>query len=248
MNSTGDNNTVQTLPLTTLTDLVYPGVRWDEQDYATLQARLNVYDDFIVLARYRQGEVTQQYVVDPTEVAIALGGINLTSGLLPVNTLFWGRKDGYDRLGIYLPPRIWPVAVRNEGDNISAGRAWRVPLPGLIFIGHNYDYSLWAVADEPPFNPDTPIFVAPSPNIYPEGVCRGSAPFPQASPATMHQAVDAFFSSRFNHDLSRGKSRKHPERVLDHWYELDQAGLESYPLDDMLAAPGRTMKGLATHA
>ena len=35
--------------LMTLTDLVYPGVRWDEQEYAHLQARLDIYEDFQVL-------------------------------------------------------------------------------------------------------------------------------------------------------------------------------------------------------
>lgn len=249
MTSTGNQNgrvAVQTPALTTLTDLVYPGVRWDEQEYARLQARLDVYEDFIVLSRYRHGEVTQQYVVDPTELAIALAGISLTSGPLPPQTLFWGRKEGYDYLGVYLPPAVWPVAVRYDTQTkLEAGRAWQVPLPGLLFVGHHHDYQLWAVADDPPFGPETPLYVAPLPNVHPNGVCRGSAPFPPASPATIYQAVTVFFESRFNHDLSRGKSKRHPERVLDHWYELDQAGRSRYPLDDLLPAEGKTLKAVA---
>ncbi|RMG72447.1 MAG: hypothetical protein D6722_05410 [Bacteroidetes bacterium] len=234
MNSTGNTPArADAPPLTTLSDLVFPGIRWEEPDYAHLVGRLDVYNDFIVFSRFRDGKPQEQYLVDPVEVAIALGGISLGSGLLPPNTLFWGRQNGYVRLGIYLPPRVWPLSIR-AADVAADGRAWRVPLPGLLFVGHNYDYNLYAVADTPPLGPDTPLFVAPCPNIFPEGVCRGSAPFPPASPGTISQAVEAFFGSRFNHDLGRNKSKKHPERILDQWAELEQAGAEEYPLDDLV--------------
>lgn len=208
-------------------DLVYPGVKWQPEDYASLQGRLDLFDDFIVLTKFNRGAMTESYVVDPAEVAAALAGIDLNSGLLPDSCLFWSKKDGYDRLGIYIPPQVRLVTVRNESG------AWRIPMPGLIFLGHDYNYSVWAVKERPT-DTRTPLFMAPCPNVHPEGVCRGNAPFPRAGTTTIWQAVDAFFSSRFNHDLANQKSKAFPDDVLDQWRLLNQANAEIYPLDDLL--------------
>lgn len=248
-NSTGNGRDHEPAGLvnrfTRLTDMIYPGIRWHEQDYATLHARIDFYDDFLVMTRFRDGELTRQQVVNPIDLAAALSNLNLTSGLLPPGALFWGRANGYERLALYLPPQRWVISVRDQDYPDTAGAAWQVPLPGLILVGHRYDYSLWAVKDSPPLTPETPLFLAPTPNVSPEGVCRGSAPFPAAGAATLLPAVDIFFRSRFNHDLSDGKSKKHPQRVLDHWYELNEAGVTEYPVADLVAYQGKTLRWLA---
>jgi len=231
-NSTGKNGRL----LTAIPDLIYPAIKWGESDYARLQARLDLYDDFLVLSKYRTGQVTEQYLVDPAELAAVLAGINLNSGLLPRGCLFWSKLRGSDRLGIYLPPQVWPVTVRGEA------QAWRVPLPGLIFSGHEYDYSVWAVKDYPT-DDNVPLYLAPCPNVHPEGVCRGSAPFPQAGPATIWHAVDIFFSSKFNRDLANHKSKAQPDCILDQWRKLHQAGADAYPLDDLVET-NQTMRRL----
>ena len=222
--------------LTAIPDLIYPAFKWGDSDYASLQARLDLYDDFLVLSKFRAGQVTEQYLVDPVELAAALAGLSLHSGLLPEGCLFWGKQRGADRLGLYLPPRVWLVTVRDEPE------AWRVPLPGLIFTGHGYDYSLWAVKAYPTAD-TTPLYLAPCPNVQPEGVCRGSAPFPQAGPASLGRAVDVFFSSKFNRDLSNQKSRAFPHCVLDQWRHLHETGAELYPLDDLIET-GLTLRRL----
>ncbi len=224
MSLTGNNNG---RGLSALPDLIYPTIQWGEADYAHLQARVDFYDDFLLLAKYRQGEVTEQYLVDPTELAAVLAGLTLHSGLLPQGCLFWSKVQGSDRLAIYLPPQVWPVTVRAEAT------AWRVPLPGLIFIGHDYDYSVWAVQDYPT-DDQTPLYLAPCPNVHPAGVCRGNAPFPRASPTTIWHAVDIFFSSKFNRDLSNQKSQAYPDCILDQWRALHEAEVESYPLTDLV--------------
>lgn len=221
-------------PYTGVPDLVYPNLRWGEDEYAALQGRLDMYSDFIVLSKYRAGQATEQYVVDPTELAAAITDLDLNSGLLPRDCLFWGKRHGADRLGVYLPPQVWPVVVRGEpqAHSTGSGQAWRVPLPGLIFIGHQYDYALWAVTERPA-DTGAPLYLAPCPNVSQQGVCRGNAPFPKAGPATIWQAVEVFFGSKFNQDLSNGKSRAYPDNVLNQWRALHLAGADSYPLDDL---------------
>jgi hypothetical protein len=76
--------------------------------------------------------------------------------------------------------------------------------------------------------------MAPCPNVHPEGICRGNAPFPKAAPATIWQAVDVFFESRFNRDLSNGKSKAYPECILDQWRVLHETEGKTYPLDDLV--------------
>ena len=224
MSLTGNKNS---RVLTAIPDLIYPAFKWGDSDYARLQGRLDLYDDFVTLTKYRAGQASEQYLVDPAELAAVLAGINLHSGLLPRQCLFWSKLHGADRLGIYLPPRVWPVTIRDEE------YAWRVPLPGLIFSGHAYDYSVWALKDYPS-DENAPLYLAPCPNVHPEGVCRGSAPFPQASAATLWHAVDIFFSSKFNRDLSNHKSKKYPTCVLDQWRALYESEADTYPLDDLV--------------
>lgn len=208
-------------------DLIYPNIQWQEEDYARLEGRLDLFSDFLVLTKYRAGVVSERYAVDPAEVAAALSGLDLSSGLLPAACLFWSKKGGRDRLGVYVEPQIWPVTVRGEAET------WRVPLPGLVFTGCDYNYSVWAV-NERPADRRTPLYMAPCPNVHPEGVCRGNAPFPRAATHTIWQAVEVFFSSRFNRDLSARKSRAHPACVLDQWRALNESGADVYPPDDLV--------------
>lgn len=224
-----------TLPLTQvvngqggviLPQLIFPDIKWDDADYARLVCRFDMFTDFIIFTKYRDGEVTERFLVNPTETAAAIGGFDLNSGLLPERCLFWSKKGGLDRLAIYIPPGPRFVTMRNEP------QAWRVPLPGLVFVGYDFNYNLWAVK-EPPVTPSVPLFAAPCPNIH-EGVCRGNAPFPRASCAAIWQAVDVFFSSKFNQDLSDGKSIAYPKSVVEQWRVLNQVNAEEYPLDDLV--------------
>jgi hypothetical protein len=235
-------------PYTGVPDLVYPNLRWGDDEYAALQGRLDMYSDFIVLSKYRAGQATEQYVVDPTELAAAITDLDLNSGLLPRDCLFWGKQQGTDRLAVYLPPQVWPVVVRGAPSTGSpstspstssggtSGPAWRVPLPGLIFIGHQYDYALWAVTERPA-DTGAPLYLAPCPNVSLQGVCRGNAPFPKAGPTTIWQAVEVFFASKFNPDLSNGKSQAYPDNILRQWQALHAAGADTYPLADLVPVP-----------
>lgn len=227
-------------------NLFYPQLAWQESDYARLQARLDCYSDFLVLSKYRAGQVTEKFLVDPVELTAALSSLPLASGLLPRDCLAWGRQEGQEFLAVYLEPQVRLVTVQGEepppppepveggGRSASSGQAWRVPLPGLIFAGWGYRYRLWAVPQRP-VSLASRLYRAPCPNVY-HNVCQGSAPFPQASAATLWQAVEIFFSSTFNRDLSDGKSRAYPGCILDQWRALAEQGAEVYPLADLIPA------------
>ena len=80
MHSIGNNGTGRTadrtLP-TAIPDLIYPAIQWNEDDYATLQVRLDLFNDFVLLSKFSGGKVTQQYPVDPTEVATRVNVVQL---------------------------------------------------------------------------------------------------------------------------------------------------------------------------
>jgi len=227
--STGNENDPGRGPLglPAMPDLIYPDLKWADSDYAHLKVRLDFYTDMICLSQFEAGQVTSQYLVDPAEVAAALGGIELGSGLLPAGCLFWSKLAGTDRLGIWAPARIWSVAVQGQEP------AWQVPMPDLVLIGHDYDYQLWAVV-EPPLTRSVQLYLAPCPNIDLKGVCQGSVPFPRAEPATIWPALETFFSSRFNEDLANQKSKEHPTSVLAQWRALAEAGADEYPVADLV--------------
>jgi hypothetical protein len=221
MNSIGEGETG-------FPNLIFPELDLPAEDYAHLRLRLDLYDDFVAATKFQDGQAQPPFMVDPAELAAALGGISLGSGVLPPETLFWSMVDGWPRIGVYLEERVWSLPVRDYQEALA------VPLPPLVFIGHRYDYTVWAVTGRPG-GPNTPVYVAPVPNVALDtGVCRGNAPFPGAGPGTIWQAVEVFFTSRFNQDLANGKSKAHPENVLEQWRALHQAQAAVYPPDDLV--------------
>src|SRR5688572_4983961 len=90
--------------------------------------RLDLYPTYIVFTTFKGDEEPTRYILDPLQASAVLGSIDLSSGLLPLDCLFWS-KQGQERLGVYIPPRLWSITVVNEP------RPWQVALPGFIFVG-----------------------------------------------------------------------------------------------------------------
>lgn len=210
---------------------IVPGVAWNETDYTSLRMTLRLYDDMIVAMKHEAGGPETTFVVDPLELAQRLGGLDVQSGILPRNCLFWQRRSGQERLAVYVPSQVWRM-------EIAANGKLEVPLPGLVFIGQGKKYGAWAVV-EPEGAPvgwlphaGTALYRCPTPNISGDGVCAGSVQFPVAGAGTIWSAVSLFFESRFNNHLSNGKSLSHPECVLELWHEI--ADSEVYPVKDLV--------------
>lgn len=208
-----------------------------EEIYDAPQMSLVFYHSVVVRTLYRQFQqsesgdnpVESSVLVNPADVAAALVGLNRgQSGLLPPYCLGYGYHGSQTTITAYLPPQprrlVWKSGRRKK-DAL-------VPLPGLIFKGRGRNFWLWAVKESYPLADHTPLYHAPLPNVHGDGrVCLGDVDFPDMSVNTFGRCVTAFFESRFNRDLSNGKSEQQPQNILKLWTELD--GEESYPLDDL---------------
>lgn len=200
-----------------------------EVDPQTLQLRLDLFDEAIVLTRYTEGVPSCTYEVAAHDVAAAFAGTPVSTGLLPPECLFLSREQGQERLAIYVPPAVRTLLV--QGD---AQRALTVPLPGLVFVGQSSRYLIFATKERP--GEHTPLFHAPFPNVNGDGaICTGTTPFPVCSTRTIHQAFRAFAESAFNQHQVQGKSRRHKENILLLWEALQDT--EHYPEDDLRACP-----------
>lgn len=215
---------------TELTNLgIFPAMRFGEDEYAQLEMRLDLFNDRIVATRYQQGRAGASFIADPLAVAQALNGFDIDSGLLPENVLFWQRREGAERIGLWLPPQVWPVRIESRQETV----AWRVPLPGLVLVGHRKHYELYAVLGKDRPGPESDLFVPPCPNV--SGlVCSGNVKFPVAGAATIEEASWLFFESGFNGHLANGKSRKYPDDITRMWRVLNRIKAAEYPLADLV--------------
>lgn len=219
---------------------IFADVPHEDEEYASIQMRLDLYEDLIVATRYKAALPDATFVVDPMDLASALGNLQVGTGLLPKGCVFWSKRGRKERLAIYIEPRVWPVSVSREK------RTWHVPLPGLIFLGHGREYQIYAVKEAPADDVRLALYTAPVPNMQTSGgraICQGTAPFPVASSKTIWQAATVFFESGFNADLGQNKSRKYDKNILRMWRVLNRARATEYPLDDLVRS-GLTLNHL----
>jgi hypothetical protein len=120
---------------------------------------------------------------------------------LPGGALFYTEIRSRVRIGVWLPPAVRSITF-------ASGRrpqAWRVPLPGCVFVGEGVRYSIYAAVNRPT-QESSPLCLMPLPNVHGNGsICAGSVQFPVCSAETIHAAAALFFESEFNHDLAGGK-------------------------------------------
>jgi len=131
---------------------------------------------------------------------------------------------------VWLPPSRRALLYDTGGH----ARVLSVPLPGLVFVGHRSEYRVWA-ARRRPTRADDMLYLAPFSNLYGDArVCKGTAPFPRCEGAAMPQAVQAFFASSFNADLSGHRVRGQRASLFQFWSGLQRK--RSFPSDRLLSA------------
>ncbi len=193
-----------------------------------LRARLDLFEQSIVLTRYKSGAPLSVYEISPDALAVAFSGLPVMTGLLPQDCLFYAGASSVVRLGIYLPPGTHTLTVAGEPDK------WSVPLPGLVFVGNGGQYRVFAVKQRPAEAAER-LFYAPLPNVYQDGkICAGSVSFPACSTATIHTAAKLFLGSGFNRDLSAGKCRAHNDNVLELLKELSLENRDVFPANQLV--------------
>ena len=180
--------------------------------------------DVDVFVTVREGDSVLTKPVALDALASIFGEVSLGSGLLPLNTLFWGKHRGKEHVGIYVPPDHYTLKWGKE--------TFELPLPGFVFSGAGFRYRILATPERPG-SPNEPLYHAPLPNVYGDGtVCRGSAPFPEASTDTVHDAFEVFVKSDFSSHLTQGSSKAYPKDLRSLWRELGEA--HSYPIEDLV--------------
>lgn len=218
----------------------------DDAPRQNLRVRLDLYDEAIFRTVYEAGQAVSYDEV----LCLDMGRVFATADMDPQRQLLppgalWCYRGQHYHIGIYLPPKVRELYLDGEEQPL------RVPLPPLIFCGHGTSYSIFALAGDGWPGPETQLYHAPFSNVY-QGVlamkaeagdiCHGSVEFPVCAPDTILAAAELFFTSRFNNDLSRNKSRVH-ESIIGQWRALAAAGLMEYPLGDLVSIE-KTLKEL----
>lgn len=195
-----------------------------------LRLRLDFHEESVVLRDFAREGVTGVRLVSALDIAHALAReLDLTSGLLPPDALWWARTGGGERLAVWRPLATWTVRLRERFG--ERPRRFRLPMPGLVFVCPAGSQAPWAFATpERPRKSADQLFRCPTMNVFPDGrVCTGTHAFP-ADPA---RVPEAFFESYFSRAEPGGKSRRHPDDVGRLWEEID--GQDAFPLDDLVA-------------
>ena len=201
-----------------------------EVDDDPLRLRLDFHEESVILHDYAGG-LTRTKLVSALDVAHALAReLDLTTGLLPPDTIWWARTSSGTRIAVWREPRVWTVRLRTSYD--AGSRRLRLPMPGLVFVclpGRQAPY-VFAALDRPR-SPDDQLYHCPTYNVFDSArVCPGNHQFP-SDPAKIPEAFfESFFSA--TGDTARNKSRSHPEDIGELWAELH--GAKTYPTDDLV--------------
>jgi hypothetical protein len=195
-----------------------------------LRLRLDFHQESLVLHDYAAG-VVRTRLVAALDVAHTLAReLDLTTGLLPPDALWWARTAAGTRVAVWREPAVWAIRLRERPD--APPRRLRLPMPGLVFVclpAGQAPY-VFAAARRPRALGDA-LAACPSFNVFPTGrVCTGSHRFP----IDPERIPGAFFESHFSvtADTARGKSRTHPDDVGRLWEELD--GRSDFPADELV--------------
>lgn len=197
-----------------------------------LQLRLDFHRESTIRFDYAGGRV-RVALVSALDVAHALASeLDLTTGILPADTLWLAKTGTGTRLALWVPPQVRTVRLRERYD--APPRRLRLPFPGLVFLLLPDGQAPYVfAATERPTSPTDLLFHTPAYNVFDSGrVCAGTHRFP-TDPA---QVPASFFASYFSAalDTARRKSRRHPEDIGKLWAELHAAKATTYPADDLV--------------
>jgi PRTRC genetic system protein B len=190
-----------------------------------------------VMLRKQEGELTQEYPIDPAQVALALAAkVTFDTGFLDGNTLLV-RQDGVKKTIVeYRPPQKTGIFLDD------AEMALRVPLPGLVMIRVTASqqapqYGLFAVKRRPQ-TLDVPLFHAPLPNVFGSGaICWGTVQRVEDAAlrgSSLAHDWSMLIGSSFGSHACSGKSRSHPQDIRAKLVALEAQKAKRYPVSDLI--------------
>lgn len=183
-------------------------------------------DDAVLATRYNDGKPVITYPVELVHIASALNVGGISTGLLPEGCIYVQQRGAVTTWAIWAPPsrRTLLYAKRSIKD---------APVPGLVWIGTGKSWQIWA-CPERPRDLKAKFFIAPFSNVYENsGVCNGTVQFPIAAGDTIVKALDLFFESGFNDDLSFNHIRSR-QSLQTFWAGL--SGKRTFPIKELLPA------------
>ncbi len=189
--------------------------------------RLDFYNTAVLLSRWEDDGRLVTHPVSVHDVVSACTRVELSSGLLPANTLFWKQRANQSMLGIYVPARRWQVQTES--------RTYHLPMPPFVFVGYGTSYQIFAVKRRPDQGSDA-LYHAPCPNVFGHGgICQGNTPFPACTIHSVYMALNLFLEgSLFNTHLSQSKCQSYPGDVRRLWEVLH--GRKRFPLSELVPA------------
>jgi len=195
-----------------------------------LQIRLDCYGDSVVLYSLEKGVITTRMVSARDITMALLSEVALSSGMLPLDALWWKQGKEDPVVALWRAPRVWPVALQLEA--FKPPRRFKLPMPGLIFLCSSGRPPRVYAAKKRPRDPRQFIYHAPIFNVFQNGTtCAGTHKYP----LDIEKVPESFFTSFFTRAASyEGRSKKYPEDLLGLWEELD--GKKRYPLSDLVTA------------
>ena len=191
---------------------------------------IDIYTSSIIMTSHWEDS---KYIrmVSPDDLATALTAkIDLSTGILPPNTLWWKRTAATYTTALWRPPQVWRAALQNEP--FQPPLRYMLPMPGLIFICSPNRPPWVYAAKERPIGLSHPLYHAPTFNVFTTGrVCPGTHSFPDDAT----NVPDSFFQSLFSlTGDTHNRSIKHPNDLKALWDEINAK--EEYPLEDLVQA------------
>ena len=193
-----------------------------------LQVQLEVYGETILLRGFESDSNWVRTVSADEIASVFTRHLGFSSGLLPVDALWWNQGETGQVVALWRPPQVWPVALQREAFQPPA--RLRLPMPELVFVCSPGRAPWVYAALERPANPEQPLFRAPAFNVFRDGrVCAGSHRFPEQVGLIPESFFQSFFSLTGD---TRERSKQYPDNLQALWEEID--GKAEYPLEDLV--------------
>jgi hypothetical protein len=201
--------------------------------------RLEFYPFGILLHRRTDDGGTLEYAVSPAQLAEALAvRVRFDTGLLTGNTLYVVSEGAKKAIVEYRPPQ--KTALFLEGSETPLV----IPLPGLVMGRVSFGaeasprYSVYAVPSRPE-TLDTPLYLAPLPNVGLDSVCWGSVKRVSAASlasSSLEEDWKLLLGSVFTSHSVGGKSKRYHDDIRQHFIALEQRKARKYPVSDLMPA------------